>query len=430
MASIRKRNGSYQITVSRGYDIYGKKIFETTTYTPDSSLTPKKKEKAVLEFAMKFESEIENGIALDGRKVTLFEFTERWKNEYAIQKLEPGTVERYMQELDGKVLPALGHLKLSELRPATLNSFFLSLGKDGARKDGKPGGYSKGTILKTFNVLSSVLHTAVDWEVIERNPCDKVRIKAENPADKIKFFTPEQAAIFLDYIDKPYKIKTKGHQRIDDTGKSYTVGDYESTRTMPEQFQVLFNLAIFGGLRKGELLALTWTDIDFKEDSVNINKAVSLVDGELVCKSPKTKNSIRRVSIPHFLTQRLQALKASQLRYRISVGDYWKGENWIFTQDNGRQMNYATPYHVFQETLKRYNDGKPEEDQLPLIPFHGLRHTSATLLVASHQDIKTIQSRMGHAEASTTLNIYAHALQESDRKAADALQNILSSQVI
>ncbi len=430
MASIRKRNGSYQITVSLGYDIYGKKIFETTTYTPDPSLTPKKKEKAVLEFAMKFESEIENGIALDGRKVTLFEFTERWKNEYAIQKLEPGTVERYMQEMDEKILPALGHMKLSELRPATLNSFFLSLGKDGARKDGKPGGYSKGTILKTFNVLSSVLHTAVDWEVIERNPCDKVRIKAENPADKIKFFTPEQTAIFLDYIEKPYVIKTKGHQRVDDTGKTYTVDDYESIKMLPDQFRVLFNLAIFAGLRKGELLALQWSDINFERDTISVTKSISLVDNKPVCKSPKAKTSNRLVSIPRFLTCRLRDLRASQLRYRLSLGDYWEGEDWLFIQDNGKLMNYSTPYHVFQETLKRYNADKPLEDQLPLIPFHGLRHTSATLLIASHQDIKTIQARMGHAEASTTLNIYAHALQESDKKAADALESLLSSQVV
>lgn len=430
MACIRERNGNYQITVYLGRDINGKKIRETTTFTPDPSLTPKRREKAVQEFARNFEAQIMSGIAMDGRKITLKQFVDRWKEESASQNLEPGTVERYMQELDGKVLPALGHLKLSELRPARINSFFLAMGKDGARKDGKPGGYSKGTILKTFNVLSSVLHTAVDWEVIERNPCDKVRIQAEDAADKIKFFTPEQAAIFLDYIEKPYVIKTKGHQRVDDTGKPYRVGDYESVKTMPAQFQVLFNLAIFTGLRKGELLALQWSDINFKTDTISITKAIGLVDGKPVCKSPKTKTSHRQVTIPRFLTYRLQDLRASQLRYRLSLGDYWEGEDWLFIQNNGKLMNYSTPYQVFQETLKRYNEGKPETEQLPLIPFHGLRHTSATLLIASHQDIKTIQARLGHAEASTTLNIYAHALQESDKKAADALESLLSSQAI
>lgn len=91
-------------------------------------------------------------------------------------------------------------------------------------------------------------------------------------------------------------------------------------------------------------------------------------------------------------------------------------------------MNYSTPYQALYDTLTRYNAGKKPEDQLPMIPLHGLRHTSATLLIASHQDIRTVSSRLGHAQASTTMNIYAHALQETDRKAADALENMLVKQ--
>lgn len=151
-----------------------------------------------------------------------------------------------------------------------------------------------------------------------------------------------------------------------------------------------------------------------------------MVAGQQITKAPKTKNSNRVVSIPHFLTLRLKALKKSQLAYRLSVGDYWQGDNWIFTQTNGRQMNYSTPYAAFQDIIKRYNEGKKPVDQLPAIPFHGLRHTSATLLIASHQDVRTVSSRLGHAQASTTMNIYAHALQETDRKAVNALETMLA----
>lgn len=91
-------------------------------------------------------------------------------------------------------------------------------------------------------MLSSILRTAVEWEAIERNPCDAVRVKAEDSAEKIKFFTPQQAAAFLDYISKPYTIRTKGHTRTDDTGKQYTVGDYTSTKELPTQLKVLFTL--------------------------------------------------------------------------------------------------------------------------------------------------------------------------------------------
>lgn len=107
---------------------------------------------------------------------------------------------------------------------------------------------------------------------------------------------------------------------------------------------------------------------------------------------------------------------------------YWQGGNWLFIQDNGLQMNYSTPYHALHDTLMRYNEDKKPEDQLPMIPLHGLRHTSATLLIASHQDIRTVSSRLGHAQASTTMNIYVHALQETDKKAADALENMLAKQ--
>ncbi len=429
MATIKERsNGAYQITVSCGYDIYGKHIRETTTFTPDPALTLKKKQKAVEAFAVDFEQKVKNGLTMDGRKITLKEFTDRWLLEYAPQNLEAGTKEKYKDELDVKILPALGHLKLTELRPHTLNAFFVGMTKDGARKDGKPGGYSKGTITKTRNVLSSVLRTATEWEIISGNPLEKVRYQAEDTADKIEFFTPEQAATFLEYIEKPYTVKTKGHKRIDDTGKEYTVGGYESKKDLPEQIKVLFNLAIYGGLRKGELLALEWTDIDFKADTISVNKAVTVVSGKQTTKVPKTKKSRRTVTIPHFLTLRLQALKRERLKYRLSIGDYWQGAEWVFIQTNGKQMSYSTPYSAFQDTIARYNAGRPEDQQLPAIPFHGLRHTSATLLIANKQDVRTVSSRLGHAQASTTMNIYAHSFQELDRKAVDTLETVLQKQ--
>lgn len=425
MASIRERHGSYQITVSCGYDIKGKKLLETTTFTPDPSLTAKQREKAVREFAQQFEAKIRNGLVMSGSKITLKEFADRWIEEYAKINLTPGTTAKYRQELDSKILPELGHLKLSELKPHKVNAFFASLTKDGARKDGKPGGYSKASIIKTRNVLSSMLRTAVEWEIIERNPCDKVRLQGVTADEKIKFFTPEQTAIFLDYIEKPYSIHVSGHKRIDDTGLPYTVGDYTITKYIPEQVRVLFILAIYSGLRKGELLALQWSDIDFEGDLIQVSKAVTLVAGVQVCKAPKTKTSCRTVSIPHFLTERLAALKQAQDQFRAEVGDYWQGNNWIFTQDNGRMMNYSTPYQALQDAIIRYNQDKPAEEQLPHIPFHGLRHTSATLLIAGHQDVKTVSKRLGHAQTSTTMNIYAHALQESDRRAADVLESLL-----
>lgn len=425
MASITERNGHYRIAVSCGYDIYGKKLVETTTFTPDPLLSPKQQKKAVEAFAHEFEAKIRNGSAMNGRKITLKEFSDRWIAEYAMVNLQPGTVTKYLQELNDKILPALGHLKLSELKPHRINSFFASLTKDGARKDGRPGGYSKGSIIKTRNVLSSILRTAAEWEIIDSNPCDKVRLQAMDITESVKFFTPEQTAAFLSYIETPYTVQISGHRRIDDTGLPYIVGDYTITKMIPEQIRILFNLAIYAGLRKGELLALQWDDIDTQKDCVQIRRAVTIVDGKPVCKAPKTKTSTRTVSIPRFLSERLEQLHKAQNAFIAQVGDYWQGDNWIFTQDNGKMMSYSTPYQALQDTINRYNRDRPATEQLPLIPFHGLRHTSATLLIASQQDVKTVSKRLGHAQTSTTMNIYAHALQESDRKAADALEVML-----
>ena len=109
---------------------------------------------------------------MDGRKNTLKAFADRWLKEYAEPNLQSGTVRKYQEELEDKIYPTLGHRKLSALKLRSINALFLSLAADGARKGRKSGGYSKGSIAKTRNVLSSVLRPAVEWEIIDHNPCE------------------------------------------------------------------------------------------------------------------------------------------------------------------------------------------------------------------------------------------------------------------
>ena len=428
MASIQKRGDAYSIRVCVGRDVYGKQIWKTTTFTPPTGLTPKKRQKAVEVFAVEFEQKCRNGKLLDGEKITLKDFIERWRSERAEQELQPGTLDKYNDAINHFILPALGHLKLTEIKPHSINKFLVDLTKDGCRHDGKPGGYSKGTIHKISNVLSSILRTATEWEVIERNPCDPVRVKAEDTADKIKFFTPQQTAVFLDYIEHPFTIRPRGHSRVDDTGKAYVVGDYTSTKELPTQLKVLFTLAIYSGLRKGEILALKWEDVDFENNTVAVTKAAAMVKGEQIVKVPKTRNSYRVVSIPHSVTEKLRKLQLEQTRYRLSVGDYWQGEGWIFTQDDGRMMNYSTPYKSLQDILTHYNADKAESDKLPMIPFHGLRHTTATLQIAAGTDVRTVSSIMGHRETSTTMNIYAHNLKTAEQEAVNRVEEMIAKQ--
>lgn len=123
--------------------------------------------------------------------------------------------------------------------------------------------------------------------------------------------------------------------------------------------------------------------IDFQNNVVQVSKAVTLVDGKQVCKTPKTKSSYRSVSFSRFLAARFKALQLAELQQRFQFGQDWQGDDWVFIQENGKMMSYSTPYESFQDAIRRYNDGRVPEQQLPLIPFHGLRHTSATLLIAS-----------------------------------------------
>ena len=179
---------------------------------------------------------------------------------------------------------------------------------------------------------------------------------------------------FLPYIEAPYSLKVSGHRRVDDTGVPYVVGDYEIQKEIPEQVRILFNLAIYAGLRKGEILALEFSDIDFDANTISITKAATVVKGEQICKKPKTKMSTRTVTIPPELTLRISELKNSRERLKSDLGDFWKGGNWVFVQADGRMMNYSTPYEALQDALRRYNADKAPENQLPVIPFHGLRH--------------------------------------------------------
>lgn len=426
MAYIKKDGNSYRIQVSNGYDINGKKIRETITFTPDPSLTQKQQQKALDKFVFEFEEKVKNGNFLNGEKITLNDFIERWLKDYAPLQIEASTLSGYILQINQKILPALGHLKLSKIQPMHLQSFYNNLLEDGIRKDGKPGGYSPATIKKCHAILSSIMKTAVQWQVIESNPCDRVSPPKQKKINEgVKHFTLEQAETFLNALEMNYSTTYKAHDRKDDTGKIYHIDDYKETRSIPLQFKVFFSIALFGGLRRGELIALTWDDINFDNNTISITKSTAYVGNNMVTKSPKNKTSIRVVNIPVSVIDILRKLRKEQKELKINLGDQWQGDNYIFIQWNGKQMNLSTPYHTFIDIIEKYNNSvENESEKLPVIPLHGLRHTSATLLIAENIDVRTVSARLGHAQTSTTMNIYAHSLKKMDEKAAETLDNL------
>lgn len=432
MASITKRGNSYRIRVLAGRDASGKQIMESTTFIPDPNKTERQNRKALDLFVIEFEQKVKNGKYLDGEKITFKEFTEIWLQDYATDQLAASTVQTYKDLLNTHILSAIGTMKLSKIQPRTLNTLYKSL-LNKQRADGK-GTLSSTTVRHIHATISSIYTTAVHWNVCLDNPCDRVEPPKTAASSNVKYFTEEQTERFLEMLDKPMICPRKGHTRIDDTGKSYQVNDYVELQPINPQFRLFFYMALFLGCRRGELIALQWKDIDFQKKTVSITKSTGIVNKQIITKEPKNKTSIRIISIPDIIITMLREWRADQMKEALRLGTAWTGkrktaeynENYIFIQWDGSQMYPSSPYLAFQKILKRYNAALPDgEEPLPLIPLHGLRHTSATLLISEHVDVRTVSGRLGHAQTSTTMNIYAHSLKKKDAEAADTLQNLL-----
>lgn len=359
--------------------------------------------------------------------MTFCDFSEIWLNDYAVHHLEGSTLQMYRHLLTAHIVPAIGHLKLSKVQPTHLNKLYNLLSEE--RKDGRPGGYSPKTVKHVHNLISVIYSIALEWNVVTENPCTRVKPPKQTPTrDKVKYFTLEQTELFIGLLDKDYAISYQAHDRT--TGsRTYHVAEYREHRRIPTQFKLFYLLALFCGMRRGELIALEWSDIDFNNNSVSITKSTSVVNGKPLTKSPKTKNSVRAISVPASVMNVVRIYRKEQLEYKLAIGSQWQGDNYIFIQWNGRQMYPDTPYSTFKNIIRRHNETANDEEQLPNIPLHGLRHTSATLLISQNVDVRTVSNRLGHAQTSTTMDIYSHALQKMDEKAADTLDNLLSKKL-
>lgn len=433
MASIEKRGSNYRITVNNGIDMFGDQIRERVIYEPDQAflaLSPKKQESYLKRFADDFERTVKSGNYLKGEKIKYSEYIKTWLELGAKQKLSERAYEDYADLLSNLILPALGHIRLSKISPTHLLKFYGNLQEDGVRLDGKPGGYGNATIKKCRAVISSSLTDAVEWQYIRENPCSRAKtpkVQKEKAKDDPKHFTPEQTLTFLDALDKTYISNHKGHSRLHPTGKIYKVRDYKQTYKVPFQLKVFYYLDVTSGCRRGELIALEWDRINFDTSEIIIDRSTTIGKRKTITKTTKTDERLT-MTIPAVVMDMLKKLKKEQLEYRLSIGDKWKGNGKsVFIRDDGRQMYPSTPYRAFKRILQRYNaDVKKESEMLPDIALHGLRHTMATLLIGKNVDIKTVSARLNHSNTATTMNIYAHALAELDKTAANTLDDMLT----
>ena len=389
--SIEKRGkNSYRLTVAEGFDLNGKPMIHRKTVHGT-------KKDAEVELA-KFVTEVQNGLVVDGKSLRFSEFTEIWKRDYGSKELAPTTYKRYCRMLETRLLPYFGHFYINKIRPTDIMKFYDLLEKDTqlVRKKGNNGSKTKKplsgkTILEHHRLLRAMLHKAVYWQLIVANPAERVQApKAKKP--KRRSYDDEQTKILLENLEL---------LSVEDT-----------------KYKVAIILTIFTGVRLGELMGLEWQDIDFKNGIISINRSSQyLSDMGVFTKTPKTESSIREIAIPEFIISLLEEYKLWYEEQKSIYGELWTNSDRLFVQADGKPMHPSSISKWFVRYVSTIG--------LPVINFHGLRHTNASLLVAQNVDIAVVSARLGHAQISTTLDFYVHPLLSHNRKAGYALENLL-----
>ncbi len=452
MASITKRNNTYTIRVSMGYDGAGKQIQKFMTWKPDKGMTEKQIAKELERQKVLFEERCLNGQYMDGN-IKFSEFAEYWFNEYAKKQLKRRTIAEY-ERLLVRINTALGHMRISKIQPRHLMELYNNLAEKGVRKDikyksaldlaeymkkhnitnislaertglsrntimcckrgdnvsansaikvmealGNPQLFapvdenktlSSTTIAKYHTLLSSIFSAAVKWQMLFSNPCGRVQA--------------------------PKKVRSEA-KYIDDIQAVELISCLDAE---PLKYRSIIMLLLYSGMRRGELCGLEWSDVDFNNCIISITKTNLYISGLGIFEdTTKNKTSQRVIKVPQEVIQLLREYKTEQSKQRIMIGDRWQGSKKIFTTDEGKPIHPDTISGWFNKFLERHS--------LPHISIHSLRHTNATLLIASGTNLRTVSQRLGHANTSTTVNIYTHAIQSADERASAALNDILSA---
>lgn len=429
MASIEKRGDSYRITVSAGYDASGRKIRQSVTFHPDRlTATGRTKADSVIEkevqaFAAQFERDVKSGSVFGSGSMRFSELVACYLEQYATLELEEGTADGYRAILEKRLLPIWGPVKIKDLaqKQLDLQAYFNRLAtpaQDGTR-------LAVATIRRYMAVLSSILSWAVTMRLIPSNPMEHVRAPREGYKEaRPKSFTVEELKRFMEALELPQTASYKTHTRTAQSGTVYRVQEYQESRKLSEQFKLFFTLAVFSGCRRGELIALDWSDLDFDACTIHINKSVGKTAHGVVVKRTKTASGVRFIHMPPSVMQQAKRWKLHQAEYRLQLGTAWQGQNHVFIQTEGARMHPDTVSAKFKDILRNYNAKCRPEDRLPDISLHGLRHTTASILINQHTDIASVSKRLGHSRTSVTLDIYTHAIKEADRDAADKLEGI------
>lgn len=448
MASIKDMgNGTYKIVVSSGFEVIQppkgsqdppvKKRVRKITYYKPTATTPGARQREVKKFAANYEAQVHSGQYIDGSGMTFSDFYRVWDEHWASssKNLTQRVREDYKYMIDKHVVPFLGTKTLDKIKPFDIDEIV----EDMEKHDYKPK-----TIRYMFTSVNSVFSYAYRKSVIESNPCNRVDLPRVTRNAEIHPFTMDQSKRFLSHLQEGYTVYSAPgkRKRVKDKNQSVEISGYKYHKDYPLQEQAFLYAATLEGLRRGELIALTWEDVDFKRRRIDINKAVSKTKEGQIIKDPKTPTSNRVICVTPQVIEMLKELKVQEKKKALSLGSLWTGgrgdnfdKNYVFTRkDSSEMLSVDTPGHWFHKAVRHYNeqlehnevleDEEKKKLMLPEIRLHDLRHTYATIMIANGVDIATISKHLGHASLSVTLDIYTHSTIANDRKAAEKAQQI------
>jgi len=313
--------------------------------------------------------QIDTNTYVDAGKMTVGEFLQNWLRNYCEPNLRQTTVDGYKIIIEKHLIPALGHIKLSKLQPAHIQEYYRKALSEG-RKDGKGKKLSPTTVLHHHRLLHRALETAVKWQLIGRNICDAVE--------------PPRA--------RRYRAKVYDEEAVAKLLKA--------SEGTPLYMPVLLTLAT--GLRRGEVLALRWSDFDPERKIIIVDETLLNTSGGPSFDDPKTDESRRPIALPETIVSELLRHKKRQAKDRLHAGEFWEDTDLICCREDGTRWHPGT----FSDNFSRFL----EKQGLPHIRFHDLRHTHASLLLRQGIHPKVVSERLGHSRIGITMDLYSHVL--------------------
>jgi integrase len=410
MANIQPRKDkkgniiSYSIRVHKGRDLNGKQLKPySMTFEVTEGWSAKKVQAELNRQTVLFEKQCKEGLVADNKQ-TFAAYAKYVIDLKENTGIKHQTIVGYNQLL-GRIIPAIGHVKLADLKPQHLNTFYEQLRIKGKNKH-TGGKISDKLILEHHRLIRTILSQAEKEMLVNFNAASRA--------------TPPKA-----------RSKDANYIEIDDLDNILLYLKKE-----PLRYQALIQLLMFTGCRRGEIVGLKWDKIDFTNNQINISKHILYTTERGIYEDDlKTDASKRLIKIPAELTALLKSYKSEQNKTRIALGSTWHNTGYVFTQENGEPMHPCTPTGYCKDFVKKYNkiiakenSQKPKNEQLKLLPRinpHAFRHSQASILIFNGIDIATVSKRLGHAKISTTTDIYTHLLQKADETASDTLADVL-----